>query len=110
MKDPNCPVFSPNYYPADDEEIIGAIGTFETGDAYYYIPPFPFSGEVETYNFLFSEAIWKKDERLGMVSPIRKLRILNANQSFSNDSQIDEFIKTKAEKLGIEVIYGATLN
>lgn len=83
LKDPNCPVFSPNYFPADDEEVLGAIATFETGDAYYYIPPFPFSGEVETYNFLFSEGIWKKDEKWGTVSPIRKLRVLNANQTFS---------------------------
>lgn len=45
-----------------------------------------------------------------MVSPIRKLRILNANQTFSNDPQIDEYIKNKAQEMGIEVVYGANLN
>lgn len=109
MKNPTSPVYSPNYYHSDKEKIIGAIGTFETGDVYYYIPPFPFSGEVETYNFIFAENIWKKDEDLNLVSPLRKITIINANDRFSVDENIDKFFKEQTERLGIKVIYNSKL-
>jgi hypothetical protein len=32
---------------------------FNNGDAYFTIPPFPFRGEVETYNFFLSDEVWK---------------------------------------------------
>lgn len=32
---------------------------FNHGDAYFVIPPFPFAGEVECYNFLLSHRIWE---------------------------------------------------
>jgi hypothetical protein len=32
---------------------------FNHGDAYFAIPPFPFRGEVETYNFFLSDEVWK---------------------------------------------------
>lgn len=83
LKDENSPVYTPNYFHEDKDKIIGAISNFESGDAYYYIPPFPYAGEVETFNFLFSENLWKKDEILGLVSPLRKIKIINANSSFS---------------------------
>lgn len=83
LKDDEAPVYSPNFYPENKEKILGAISIFETGNAYYYIPPFPFAGESETFNFLFSENLWRKDELLGMVSPIRKLKIISANDRLS---------------------------
>lgn len=32
---------------------------FNNGDAYFCIPPYPFRGEIETYNFLISTDVWK---------------------------------------------------
>lgn len=32
---------------------------FNSGDAYFCIPPYPFRGEVETYNFFISTDLWK---------------------------------------------------
>ena len=43
----------------------------------------PFSGGVETYNFLFSSSIWDMDEKVGLVSPKRSITIINENDKFS---------------------------
>lgn len=32
---------------------------FNNGDAYFCIPPYPFRGEIETYNFLISTDVWR---------------------------------------------------
>lgn len=41
-------------FSGDPEKRLQAIELYEHGDAYFYIPPFPFSGEVESYNFLYA--------------------------------------------------------
>lgn len=62
LQDPDCPVFTSNYFPSDKNEVLGGSALFETGDAYFYIPKFPFSGEVETFNFLFNIEMWNMQE------------------------------------------------
>lgn len=44
-----------------------------------------------------------------MVSPIRKLRVLNANQFLSVDPDLNAYLKQKTAEYGIEVIYGVEL-
>lgn len=83
VQDPDCPVYSSNYYPENKDELLSSSCLFENGDAYFYIPPFPFSGEVETYNFIFNIKMWMLQETQGLVSPNRTIRIINANDRFS---------------------------
>lgn len=110
VTDPECPVYTNNYFPEDKDQILGGGSLFETGHAYFYIPPFPFSGEVETYNFLFNINMWNKTEKQGLVSPFRKITIINANDRFSqNSDKLNEFFKSKLEALNAEVIYNTEL-
>lgn len=62
---------------------MAGLGGFYNGDAFVYIPPFPFSGEVETYNFLFALEQWKEAEKVNLCSSKRTMTIINANDRFS---------------------------
>jgi hypothetical protein len=56
--------------------------SFTNGDAIFCIPPYPFAGEVETYNFFISHEIWKWYSFHGKLSPIHSFTIVNANDRF----------------------------
>ena len=34
------------------------LHNFNGGDAFFYIPPTPFGGELENYNFLLAKSMW----------------------------------------------------
>lgn len=69
---------------------------FTSGNAYIYIPEFPFSGEIETYNFLMTIDYLAYGEKIGLVSPLHSLTIINANDRFASHSKVlDDFIKNK---------------
>lgn len=65
------------------DKIRGGISGFHSGEAIIYIPKIPFSGGVETYNFLYSSSIWDLDQKTGIVSPLRSITIINENDRFS---------------------------
>lgn len=49
-------------------------------------------------------------ESQGLVSPKRKVRIINANSRFSQNSDaLDQFFKKTLEELGVEVMYETEL-
>jgi len=56
--------------------------SYTSGDAYFCIPPYPFSGEIETYSFFISTEIWKWYKHHGKLSPINSFTIVNANDKF----------------------------
>ena len=77
---------------------LSRVGQYSTqlrhGDAYFYVPKFPFAGEVETYNFLFNLEYWKGNQTIGIVSPVRTFNIINANDKFASHSkELDKLIK-----------------
>ena len=56
---------------------------FTGGEAIFYIPPAPFHGELENYNFLLSKAIWDRLASHGRLSwGVSRLTVINANDSF----------------------------
>lgn len=54
LRDNNAPVLTTKTFSENPDKRLQAIDLFEHGDAFFYIPEFPFSGEVENYNFLYA--------------------------------------------------------
>lgn len=83
---------------------------FFSGDAYFCIPPYPFRGEIEAYNFFISTDIWKWYKANGKLHPNATLTIMNANDKFVQfmDSA-DSYIKEELERRGVRVEYGMNL-
>lgn len=101
---------APDTFSSDVEKRLLAMELFEHGDAFFYIPPFPFSGEVESYNFLYALDIWKKGEKSGVVSPCRSATIINANSKFcSTSDKLNEFILKELEKFDVKILYNTKL-
>ena len=71
----------------------GFFPLFSHGQAFIYIPEFPFVDEIENLNFLIALSTWEISEKLGLVSPLRNLTIINANDRFASKcSVLDKFI------------------
>lgn len=74
----------------------GFFPLFENGNAFIYIPEFPFENEVEQFNFLSALSTWELGEKYGAVSPIRHLTIINANDRFASKCNVlNDFIMKK---------------
>lgn len=85
-KDLEHPVFSNNdhmSWRSTDHKYQKFIYNFTNGDAYFCIPPYPFAGEIEGYNFLLAKNIWNWYEEHGRLSPKHTFTIMNANERFS---------------------------
>lgn len=110
LDNPNAPVYS-NLDSAIGSKYYSFVPLFSHGDAFVYIPPFPFSGEVEGYNFLIAIETWQKSVTLGQVSPLHSLTIINANDRFASKSdKLDAYIKEKLESYGVKVLYNTKLS
>lgn len=84
---------------------------FEHGNAFIYIPEFPFENEVDQYNFLTALSTWEMGESYGLVSPIRQLTIINANDRFA--AKCDALNKYLIERLSkhkkVDVLFNTKL-
>ena len=86
------------------------IGNFIHGDAYFYIPPYPFKGEISAYHFLMAWDYWEYYKKIGKVSPRSSMTIVNANDTFAQfDKQAHEFILKECQKRGIPVLFNTRL-
>lgn len=107
------PVFAPKEHPnwkSNDNKHQRWIYNFTNGNAFYCIPPFPFRGEVSSYNFFNAAQVWRWYRGNGKVSPISKFTVVNANNTFVQyfDSA-DQFIKENLKNNGIEIELGTKL-
>ena len=84
---------------------------FQGGEAIFYIPPAPFHGEIENYNFFAAKELWDRYDSCGMLSwDNSRFTIINANNTFSaNYDGADAFIKSEIERRNINVEYGLKL-
>lgn len=84
---------------------------FQGGEAIYYIPPAPFHGEIENYNFFAAKELWDRYDKTGMLSwENSRFTIINSNNTFSSQYDgADTFIKSEIERRGINVEYGLKL-
>ena len=86
------------------------IGNFVHGDAYFYIPKYPFRGEIAYYNFLQAYDYWQYYIKIGKVSPKMSLTVVNANDTFAQfDPEAHDFIMKECEKRGIKVLFNTEL-
>ena len=84
---------------------------FRGGNAYVYIPPAPYHGEIECYNFLLSKYIWNWFNFNGKLTwDNSHLTIINANDTFCKYlDKADKFIKDECAKRNINIEYGLKL-
>ena len=84
---------------------------FQGGEAIFYIPPAPFHGTFENYNFFLSKEIWNKLAFNGKLSwGNSRFTVINANSSFCpHFDRGDAFIKSELEKRQVNVEYGLKL-
>ena len=87
------------------------IHNFPGGNAFFCIPPAPFFGEIEHYNFFLAKDLWDRYDSTGLISwRNSSFTVMNANNSFvEHFDEADAFIKTELEKRGINVEYGQKL-
>lgn len=89
----------------------GFFPLFENGNAFIYIPEFPFENEVEQYNFLAALSTWELGEKYGAVSPMRNLTIINANDRFASKCNVlnDYIMKKLASHPKVDVLFNTKL-
>lgn len=90
---------------------FGFFPLFEHGNAFIYIPEFPFENEVDQYNFLAALSTWEMGETYGMVSPLRNLTIINANDRFASKCDVlnEYLLKRLGQHKKVDVLYNTKL-
>ena len=111
--DRKCPVYSnfqhESFGLTNDKHLEWLYG-FRHGDAYFYIPPFPFKGEINAYNFLAAADLWSNYKKLGIITPNSTFTVINANDRFCEfEPETDQMFKDQCEKMGINVVYNTKL-
>lgn len=78
---------------------------FNGGDAYFYIPPTNFIGEIEDYNFLVSKAIWDLHAKVGKISwETSRFTVINPNKTFSRHfPKLDEYLRNACQQHNINI-------
>lgn len=84
---------------------------FDGGESVFYIPPAPYHGELEAYNFFMTKELWDRYDNHGKICWANsRFTVINANNSFCpHFSEADNFIKAELEKKGINIEYGLKL-
>lgn len=78
---------------------------FNGGEAIFYIPPAPYHGELEAYNFLQTKDLWDRQNFHGRIClDSSRFTVINANKSFCpNFDGADSFIRNQIESRGINL-------
>lgn len=110
LNTPNGRVFAPLGKP-NNPLYYGFVPLFEHGQAFVYIPEFPFENEIDQYNFLYALSNWEMGESYGMVSPLRNLTIINANDRFASKCDVlNDYITNRIAKHSkVDVLYNTKL-
>ena len=87
------------------------MSLFNHGTAVFYLPQFPFSGEIEASNMLtFVDSI-KHFESIGWVSPLHNVVVVTPNDRLVSTSELlNDYYKNKLAEYGVEVRYGTSIN
>jgi len=107
LADLNHPVFSHREHPswrANDMKHQRWIYNFTSGSAYYCIPPFPYKGEITSFNFFPAAEVWKWYRGSGKLSPLSNFTVTNANNTFCQYlDTADRFIQENLRKNGVDI-------
>lgn len=83
------------------------MGMYTHGTAVFYLPEFPFSGEIETSNMLMALDTFQHFENIGYASPLRNTIVVTPNDRLvSNSDLLNDYYIRKMEQYGVEVRYG----
>ena len=83
------------------------MADYNHGTVVFYLPEFPFSGEIETSNMLMALDSFEHFEKIGWVSPIRKVVVATPNDRLvSHSSLLNDFYVKKLGEYGAEIRYG----
>jgi len=86
------------------------LTNFSNGTAVFYLPEFPYSGEVETSNLLLALDTFKHFMNIGQMSPLYHVVVVTANDRLISQSDLlNDFYVRKLEEYGVEVRYGQTM-
>jgi len=87
------------------------MSLFNHGNAVFYLPEFPFSGEIEASNMLTCLDSFKFFETIGWVSPLHNIILVTPNDRIvSNSDLLNNYYEKKLEQYGVEVRYNTSLN
>jgi NADH dehydrogenase FAD-containing subunit len=113
FSDLNHPVFTHREHPtwkANDMKHQRWIYNYTNGNAFYCIPPYPYRGEISSFNFFPAAQVWRWYQSNGKLSPINRFTVFNANQTFCQYFDIaDQFIKENLKKNAVDIQLGTKL-
>lgn len=112
--DPNHQFHTSRDHPSwktSSNKAVRFLHNFVGGEAIFYIPPGPFHGEIENYNFFLAKDIWDRYDNTGLLSWDKsRFTVINGNDTFSKHfSDADAFIKEELQRRNINVEYGLKL-
>jgi sulfide:quinone oxidoreductase len=84
-EDVDHPVFSnidPLHWRSNVHKYFRHTYSFNHGNAYFCIPPYPFRGEIGAYNFFISKEVFNWYSSHGKLSPLHSFTVVNANDKF----------------------------
>lgn len=97
--------------PNTSEKHLDWLYKYRNGDAYFYIPPFPFKGEIGAYNFLAAASIWNDYKKLGLIPQSATFTVINANDKFCQfEPETDQLFRDMCENYGVNVQFNTTLD
>ena len=113
LLDSECPVYSSVDHPgwgSKETKYFRSCGNFTHGDAFFYIPPAPFKGEISNYRFLADQNSWDWNRTIGKVSPVSSHTVINGNNWFcEHDNATDSFFRDACQRKNIPVMYNTEL-
>lgn len=83
------PVFAAKDHPSwkgNEHKYARWHYNYTSGPAIFCIPPYPYAGEIENFNFFVSDHVWKFMGKFGKVSPLSSFTVVNANDSFCHNN------------------------
>lgn len=88
LAEPSVPVYANYDLPTSPLKFKEFITMANHGDIFFYIPPFPFGGEIESMNLLAALDIFRTSVTAGVMSPLYRVHVINANDRFASNSPL----------------------
>ena len=86
------------------------MGTYLNGNAVFYFPEFPYSGEIETSCLLHAIESWQHLENIGAISPIRQTVVITPNKRIASHSDLlNDFVIRKLEDSGVSIMFSSKM-
>lgn len=96
LANPEAPVYANYDLPSAGAKYKEFAAMASGGDIFFYIPPFPFGGEIESMNLLVALDTFRQSVKTGIMSELYKVHVINANDTFAAHSPLlNKFIEER---------------